>query len=237
MGAKSGVVRFCLRDITAVNALTRSQMHPTTPSVDEDTVMISALEHYSYCPRQFALIHVEQAFDENVYTMRGNALHERVDEPGVELREGYRVERALPVWSERLGLIGRCDIVEFESDGTPFPIEYKHGPRRTKEHDDLQLAAQALCLEEMTGKPVHKGAIFHFSSRRRRDVNISAALRNKVDTALVAIRALLRSGRLPPPVNDKRCDHCSLRNICQPDAIANRQRQSSVAEAMFQSDS
>jgi CRISPR-associated exonuclease Cas4 len=199
--------------------------------------MISALEHYSYCPRQFALIHLEQAFDENVYTMRGNAVHGRVDEPGVELREGRRVERALPIWSERLGLIGKCDIVEFEADGTPFPIEYKHGPRRAKEHDDLQLAAQALCLEEMTGRPVHKGAIFHFSSRRRRDVDISTTLRAKVGMALIAIRALLRDGRLPPPVNDRRCDHCSLRNICQPDAIANRQRQSSVAEALFHPDS
>ena len=185
--------------------------------------MISALEHFSYCPRQFALIHIEQAFDENVYTKRGNAVHERVDEPGVELREGMRVERALPVWSERLGLIGKCDIVEFEADGTPFPLEYKHGPKRAKEHDDLQLAAQALCLEEMTGKPVLKGAIYHFSSRRRREVNISTSLREKVDAALAGIRSLMREGRLPPPVNDKRCDHCSLKDICQPEAIANQQ--------------
>ena len=83
--------------------------------------MISALEHFSYCPRQFALIHIEQAFDDNVHTKRGNAVHERVDEPGVELREGVRVERALPVWSERLGLIGKCDLVEFETESRPTP--------------------------------------------------------------------------------------------------------------------
>ncbi len=199
--------------------------------------MISALEHFSYCPRQFALIHIEQAFDDNVHTKRGNAVHERVDEPGVELREGVRVERALPVWSERLGLIGKCDLVEFETDGTPYPIEYKHGPKRVKEHDDLQLAAQALCLEEMTGKRVPKGVIYHFSSRRRREVNISATLREKMEAALVGIRSLMREGRLPPPVNDKRCDHCSLRNICQPEAIANQQRLSRAVGTLFDPES
>ena len=212
-------------------------MKPTAPDFDEDPVMISALEHFSYCPRQFALIHIEQAFDDNVHTKRGNAVHERVDEPGVELREGVRVERALPVWSDRLGLIGKCDLVEFETDGTPYPIEYKHGPKRVKEHDDLQLAAQALCLEEMTGKPVPKGVIYHFSSRRRREVNISATLREKVEAALVGIRSLMREGRLPPPVNDKRCDHCSLRNICQPEAIANQQGLSRALGTLFDPES
>ena len=202
-----------------------------------DPIMISALEHFSYCPRQFALIHIEQAFDDNVHTKRGNAVHERVDEPGVELREGVRVERALPVWSERFGLIGKCDVVEFEPDGTPYPIEYKHGPKRVKEHDDLQIAAQALCLEEMTGKRVPKGAIYHFSSRRRREVDISATLREKVEAALVGIRSLMREGRLPPPVNDKRCDHCSLRNICQPEAIANLQGLSRAIGTLFDPES
>lgn len=154
--------------------------------------MLSALEHYSYCPRQYALIHLEQAFDHNVHTKRGDAVHEHVDVPGVELREGVRIERALPVWCERLGLIGKCDIVEFDRDGTPYPIEYKHGAKRVKEHDDLQLAAQALCLEEMTGKAVLKGAIYHFTSRRRREVNISTALRESVNAVIANIRAFFR---------------------------------------------
>ena len=185
--------------------------------------MLSAIEHYSYCPRQYALIHIEQAFDHNVHTKRGDAVHERVDDPGVELREGMRIERALPVWSERLGLIGKCDIVEFDRDGTPYPIEYKHGPKRVKEHDDLQLAAQALCLEEMTGKAVHKGAIYHFTSRRRREVMISDALREQVNAVISSIRAALRASALPPPVNDRRCDQCSLKEICQPAAVAKQQ--------------
>jgi CRISPR-associated exonuclease Cas4 len=186
-----------------------------------DPIMLSALEHFSYCPRQYALIHIEQAFDHNVHTKRGDAVHERVDDPGVELREGMRVERALPVWSERLGLIGKCDIVEFETEGTPYPIEYKHGPKRVKEHDDLQLAAQALCLEEMTGKPVLEGAIYHFTSRRRREVQIDETLREKVVQTIAAIREIVRAGKLPKPVNDKRCDQCSLKEICQPAAVGN----------------
>src|SRR5438874_6253174 len=91
--------------------------------VDDDIelVMISALEHYSYCPRQCALIHIEQAFDDNVHTMRGHAAHERVDDPGYEERPGSRIERALPVWSDRLGLVGKCDVVEFDADSVPYP--------------------------------------------------------------------------------------------------------------------
>ena len=118
---------------------------------DDDLIMISALEHYSYCPRQYALIHQEQTYDENLYTLRGRAVHKQVDEPEYEVAHGVRVERALSLWSDRLGLIGRADVVEFHG-ATPYPVEYKHGPRRQKEHDDLQLCAQALCLEEMTGQ-------------------------------------------------------------------------------------
>jgi len=203
--------------------LTKSQASEPGIAVESaDPIMLSALEHYSYCPRQYALIHIEQAFDHNVHTKRGDAVHTHVDEAGVELREGVRIERALPVWSERLGLIGKCDIVEFDRDGVPYPIEYKHGVKRVKAHDDLQLAAQALCLEEMTGKPVPKGAIYHFSSRRRREVATNESLRLKVAETIAAIRLIIQSGALPPPVNDKRCDQCSLKEICQPSVIDNQ---------------
>lgn len=185
----------------------------------DDPLMLSALQHWSYCPRQCALIHLEQAFDENVHTMRGNAVHERVDAPGFETFEGVRSERALPVWSERLGLIGKCDVVEFHPDGSIYPVEYKHGRKRAQAHDDLQLAAQAMCLEEMFGKPVKKGAIYHHTSRRRREVTITPELRQQVADTVAAIRAMLASGKLPPPVNDARCKECSLNEICQPQAI------------------
>lgn len=196
-------------------------------------LMLSALQHWSYCPRQCALIHVEQAFEQNVHTQRGNALHERVDEPGFEEKTGVRVERALPVWSERLGLVGKCDVVEFSPDGTPYPVEYKHGKKRQKIHDDLQLAAQAVCLEEMTGKAVPKGAIFHHGSRRRREVAIDAALRCKLEETIAAVRAMLASGALPPPVNDERCRECSLNDICQPEALAARGKIHALRGALF----
>lgn len=202
-----------------------------------DPIMLSALEHYSYCPRQYALIHIEQAFDENVHTKRGDAVHERVDEPGLELREGMRIERALPVWSEQFGLIGKCDVVEFYRDGVAYPVEYKHGTKRVKEHDDLQLAAQAICLEEMTGKAVPTGAIYHFSSRRRREVNITPAIREKVAEVLAAIRVIIGSGQLPKPVNDKRCDQCSLKDICQPAVVGNVAAIASAHRVLFEPDS
>ena len=201
---------------------------------DDNPIMLSALQHWSYCPRQCALIHLEQAFDENVHTLRGNAAHERVDAPGYETFEGARVERALPVFSDTLGLVGKCDVVEFRTDGTLYPVEYKHGKKREKLHDDLQLAAQAVCLEEMTGKPVPKGAIYHHGSRRRREVEINAALRQQMLETIAAIRTMLASGQLPPPVNDKRCKECSLIEICQPQAMADKADQQRLARTLFE---
>jgi len=185
-----------------------------------DPIPLSALQHWCYCPRQCALIHVEQVFADNLHTLRGQAVHKQVDQPGVETRAGLRVERALPVWNDRLGLIGKADIVEFEADGTPYPVEYKHGSRSKAAWiaacDDLQLAAQALCLEEMTGKPVPAGALYYATSRRRREVRITTALRERVAEATLAVHALIDAGVVPPPANDARCKKCSLIEICQP---------------------
>ncbi|GMU44747.1 MAG: CRISPR-associated protein Cas4 [Xanthomonadales bacterium] len=189
-----------------------------------DPIPISALQHWSYCPRQCALIHQEQAFAENVHTARGRAVHALVDEAGIEHRAGLRIERAMPLWSEGLGLVGKADVVEFDGDGTPFPVEYKHGPRRQRLHDELQLAAQALCLEEMTGRSVPAGAIYQHGSRRRRRVAISDELRQAVVAAVAAVRAMMSAGVLPPPANDARCRACSLIELCQPAAIAGRDR-------------
>lgn len=189
-----------------------------------DLIPISALQHWCYCPRQCALIHVEQFFSENVHTLRGRAVHKQVDEPGIELRAGMRIERALPIWSDDLRLIGKADVVEFSADGTPYPVEYKHGSRRKSariaECDDLQLAAQAMCLEEMTGKCVREGAIFYARSKRRREVVISPELRRRVVEAVESTKSLLSSGKIPAPVADERCRGCSLLEHCQPFAIA-----------------
>lgn len=199
----------------------------------DDGVPISALQHWSYCPRQCALIHVEQAFADNIHTARGNAVHSLVDEPGMQRTGTARIERAMPLWSERLGLVGKADLVEFGTDGTPYPVEYKHGRRRRRRHDDLQLAAQALCLEEMTGKAVPRGAIFHFTSRRRREIQIDTDLRQAVERATTAVRELCNASSLPPPAKDSRCRHCSLIEICQPTVIADKTRYRELLAALM----
>lgn len=197
-----------------------------------EPVVISALGHWSYCPRQCALIHLEQTFDENLYTLRGRMLHDRADVPTAEVQEGVRVERALPLWSNRLGLIGKADVVEFHGD-TPYPVEYKHGPRRQWGHDDLQLCAQALCLEEMTGKEVPRGAVYHHSSRRRREVVFDEALRGDVVEAVKAVRRMLAESHLPPPVNDARCHRCSLKESCLPSVVGEGERVQAVGASLF----
>jgi CRISPR-associated exonuclease Cas4 len=205
-------------------------------SEEEEAILLSALEHWSYCPRQCALIHLEQEFEENVHTRRGRAVHARVDMPGYEVIEGVRAERGLPLYSDRLGLRGKADIVEFLADGTPYPVEYKHGPRRAHAHDDIQLAAQALCLEEMTGRTVLRGAIYHASSKRRREVIISPGLRAAAEAAIDEVRRMLRLDKIPPPVNDERCRHCSLQSLCQPSALASTDRLRALRASLFDPD-
>lgn len=205
-----------------------------------DPIPLSALQHWAYCPRQCALIHVEQVFEENIFTQRGQALHKRVDDPGFELRDGLRIERALPLFCDRLGLVGKADVVEFLPDGTPYPVEYKHGSRHKRADiaacDDLQLAAQALCLEEMFGKPVPEGALYYASSRRRRIVAVDRELRAKTESTVAAVRHLLQSGDMPLPLNDDHCCACSLRDLCQPEALASTPEHVAIWHSLFDVD-
>lgn len=189
-----------------------------------EPIPISALQHWAYCPRQCALIHLEQAFDENLHTLRGRVVHQKVDTAESRKNASVRVERALPLWSERMGLLGRADVVEFWIDGTPYPVEYKNGNRHKLPAiaacDDVQLAAQAICLEEMVGRRVPEGAIFYAASKRRRAVTISVELRQEVEAAVGAVRQLLEQSELPPPITEhQRCAQCSLKERCQPEAI------------------
>ncbi|WP_432821998.1 CRISPR-associated protein Cas4 [Trichloromonas sp.] len=197
-----------------------------------DPVMLSALEHYAYCPRQCALIHIEQVWDENIYTMRGRDVHERVDEVSGESCGATRIERALPVWNKRLGLVGKADVVEFFDD-IPFPVEYKSGRSRRGRPEILQLCAQALCLEEMFGVSVPKGALYWHGSRERREVEFTEAMRAEVERAALAVRELLEQRIMPPPVNDKRCDGCSLKDSCLPSVVAERERGRKVMRELF----
>jgi CRISPR-associated exonuclease Cas4 len=181
------------------------------------------------------LIHAEGEFADNVHTLRGTHEHERVDRIQHEVIAGVRVAYSLPVWSAHLGLSGRCDVVEFHPDSTVYPVEYKHGKRKRWVNDDLQLAAQALCLEETLGKPVPRGAIYHQGSRRRREVSINDSLRRAVEEAAKTIHGLLQAATLPPPTTEtQRCPECSLRAICQPDLARAAQRIKALRASLFE---
>ena len=195
-------------------------------------VPISAIEHFSYCPRQCALIHVEQTFEENVYTVRGRLSHERVDGGEAESRPGIRVLRALPLWSERLGLRGKADVVELRPGEPPFPVEYKVGRRRPP-HADLQLCAQALCLEEMLGTDVPEGAVYSHAERRRHPVQFTDELRQHTMLLVGRIRDQLRRQTLPPAVDDARCPPCSLVHACLPQVAAQPARVRGMQGALF----
>ena len=207
---------------------TASDERPGPDAEPPDAIALSALQHWAYCPRQCGLIHLEQAFDDNLHTLRGNAVHAQVDKPGVDTAKGVRSERALPLWHDDLGLIGKADVVEFSAGGAPYPVEYKHGNRNKAAAiaacDDLQLAAQAVCLEFVTGRPVPEGAIYYASSKRRRVVPITPALRQQVADTADAVRGMLQGSRLPPPLAGamaaQRCGGCSLHDRCQPEAAA-----------------
>lgn len=198
----------------------------------DEPIMVSAIEHYSYCPRQCALIHVEQTFDENLYTLRGRAVHENVDEEERHEREGVRCELALPIWSERLGLVGKADLVEFHGN-EPYPVEYKAGRQRAGEHENLQLCAQAICLEEMMGVAVEKGAVFWHSSRRRKEVIFTDEMRSRVSEVVLKIRKMIMERLIPPPVNDARCGLCSLKESCLPSVVDDRPRVRRAAGELF----
>jgi CRISPR-associated exonuclease Cas4 len=187
----------------------------------EDYLMISALQHYAYCPRQCALIHIEKVWDENLFTLRGKRVHEVVDTPGDELIEDIRVERSLPIWSHKLGITGFADVVEFSDNNVPYPVEYKSGSRKGRLADSIQLCAQALCLEEMMNCVVPVGAIFHHGSRRRREVRFDENLRSLTIQTIAGTRSLFAAAKLPHPVADKRCKDCSLIDACLPYAIHN----------------
>ena len=206
---------------------------------EQEPLNVSALNQYAYCPRRCGLIYLEGEFTDNIHTQRGNAEHARVDRAAhTSTREGARVEYALPIWSERLGLIGKCDVVEFWPDGAIYPVEYKHGPRRAWLNDDIQLAAQALCLEEMFGTTIEQGAIYHAGSKRRRQIDVDEALRTQVANAVTAICEMQSASRLPEPTTDpRRCRDCSMKDICQPEAARALQSGTAAFRNLFEPDS
>jgi len=192
-------------------------------SYSEDELLpISALQHLMFCERQCALIHVEQAWSENRLTVEGKLMHERVDERGAETRDGVRTARGVPLQSLRLGLVGKADVVEFRrEDGEvwrPFPVEYKRGKPKANRCDEVQLCAQAMCLEEMLDVAVPQGSLFYGTTRRRKDVSLDAELRSMTAAAAERLHVLVVGGRTPDAAPGPRCRNCSLSAVCLPDA-------------------
>jgi CRISPR-associated exonuclease Cas4 len=193
---------------------------------DDLLVPLAALEHWSFCRRQCGLIHLEGLWAENVRTVEGQQLHEKVDLPGMEKRPGVRLARALALKSERHGLIGKADLVAFIDDpaysstGRPFPVEYKRSSRNNFRHAELQLCGQCLCLEEMLQVPVPAGALYFGASRRRRDVAFDATLRGETLEMATEIMAMLQKAVTPPPEPGAKCEQCSLKDLCLPELPA-----------------
>jgi CRISPR-associated exonuclease Cas4 len=193
---------------------------------EDDLLPLSGLQHLAFCERQCAMIHIEQAWAENLYTAEGRVLHERVHEADQTSRGEIRIEYSMPLRSLRLGLIGRADVVEFhrirDSTGDrwrPFPVEYKRGRPKKSNADRIQLCAQALCLEEMLGVEVPSGALFYGKTRHREDVDFDARLRSETEETAKRFHALIEARVTPRPVYGKQCDTCSLKDLCLPKTV------------------
>lgn len=197
---------------------------------EDDCLPLSGIQHLAFCPRQFALIHIERVWVENVLTYEGRVIHERADDPFyIESRGTVLITRSMPLLSRSLGLYGVADVVEFHlraEDGVtlagrngvwqPFPVEYKRGRVKTDDCDLVQLCAQAMCIEEMLNVPVGEGAMFYGKTRRRLPVQFDAALRDRVTQLASLMHALYDAGKTPPPTKTKACKRCSLVGICLP---------------------
>lgn len=220
---------------------------------EDDLLALSALQHLVYCERRCALVHIEGLWSENRFTLEGAHLHDRADETGArtESRGDMRICRGLPLRSLRLGLSGKADVVEFHrlassaaaektvglQDGVelartpgrwkPFPIEYKVGHMRHERCYEVQLCAQALCLEEMLGVSVPCGALFYGKSQRRHDVDFDVLLRRETETAAARLHELIAGRVTPKARKEPKCERCSLLAECLPEAM--KQRKSASA--------
>lgn len=197
---------------------------------DRRLIPLSALQHYLFCARQCALIHIEQQWADNRYTAEGNVLHERADQFGHERRRGVQTFTALPLANEYWGLTGIADVVEFDNSGAiqiVRPIEYKRGRPKAHRADEVQLCAQALCLEEMLAVTIDEGALFYGKTRRRKIVAFDTELRTLTTAIIKATRTLLEGNVTPAAIYDpKRCDRCSLFELCQPKTMGKQRRAS-----------
>jgi CRISPR-associated exonuclease Cas4 len=213
-------------------------LKPETPDLgsheEREALPLSLLNDFLYCQRRAALKIVEGWRSANQHTNRGDIVHEHADLAGYDVVKGVTLLRALPVWSERLGLNGKCDIVERRADGSLLPVEFKLGKRRQWENDDVQLCAQAICLEEMFNCSIPGGAIFHADSKRRREVAFTAELRVKTEGTARQLHELHRIERVPSAIYKDACEECSLYATCLPKATGDTGRAIKLAKQLFQ---
>jgi len=200
---------------------------------DEKLIPLSALQHYAFCPRQCALIHNEQVWAENFLTAQGQQLHTRVDSGEPENRKGIKFERGVQIASRALGLIGKMDLLEKNlSNGELIPVEYKRGKPKPTDWDEIQLCAQALCLEEMTGQTIKEGALWYHQTRHRQSVDLNDQLRQRTLDVIKAVAQLFASGQTPPAKYEKKCNACSLYDLCNP-KIMQRDTSSQYVEQLY----
>jgi CRISPR-associated exonuclease Cas4 len=191
-------------------------MHRFSPMTTDDYLPISMLNQLEYCERRFWLMYVQGEMEVNAPVLEGVQQHERAHDGGLERDGEMTIHRRVYVWSERLRLAGFADVVE-EQAGELTPVEYKHGRMGRWLNDHVQLCAQALCLEERTGQPVRRGAIFYWGSRRRVAVEFTPELRARTEAAVARACELLEAGRIPPPLDQRaKCHDCSLEGTCLP---------------------
>lgn len=192
---------------------------------EDDFIMISALQHYVYCPRQCGLIHVDDVWHENVFTVRGNILHEKVDTDTYETRGTLKTVRGLRIHSFKYGIVGRCDVVEFKEvigKEEVMPVEFKAGEPKDDISDKVQLCAQALCLEEMLNTTIKQGAFFYGKIRRRNVVVIDNELRSQTENIIASVREIVSTKIIPSAEYAAKCRNCSIESICQPKAMNKR---------------
>jgi len=189
---------------------------------EDDLIPLSALQHYAFCRRQCALIHIEQIWQENVYTLEGRIFHDKVHSGKSEKRRATRTRFGMPVRSLELGLSGKTDTVEYGDSGTVHIVEMKRGRSKTKGMDEIQLCAQALCLEEMLSLSIQEGYLFYRKARRRKTVVFTPELRAKTKELAHELHRFLDAGLTPPPLPDEKCPRCSLHGVCLPDLLAKR---------------
>jgi CRISPR-associated exonuclease Cas4 len=186
--------------------------------IEDEMLPLSGLQHLAFCPRQWALIHLEQAWVENRLTAEGRLLHERVDLPGQSRRDEVRTVRSMWLECRRLRLTGRADVVEFRPE--PYPLEYKRGKRKPTDCDAVQLCAQAFCLEEMLGVSIRQGAIFYGNPRRRLEIAFTPELRERTEQLAATMHRLYRNRVTPAAQPGPYCRSCSLVDICLPEVTA-----------------